>query len=231
VTLPFDQAILVTQPGHPFQVATSIPPGCADRGRAPKNHPRTKNINRVCTLSNHSGESGTISAGETNMWNIRRYATIAAVGTGLVVATATSASAQCGWGFGGYPTFGAVGWGGYGGGWGSSNWPAWGYTGFGGGNWPAYGYAGYAGYGSYGGWGGWGGWPANGYASGFGWPAYGYAGGFGCHSHHRAHGYGGYALASRHYYASRNHRQPYASAHGLRYGLNHPMSHHLLASL
>jgi hypothetical protein len=196
------------------------------------------------------------------MWNIKRYATIAAVGTGLVVAAATSASA-CGWGFGGYPSFGAVGYGGYGGcgGYGFAGYGGcggYGLAGYGGGwggwGWPSYGFAGYGGCGGYGlggyglagygGWGGgWGGWGS--------WPAYGFASGWGCHAHHRVHGYGGYAMAymPRHYrsgyayaaysprhnrlaYAgSRHHRQLYASAHGLRYSSNHPMKHHLLASL
>ena len=131
------------------------------------------------------------------MWNIRQYAAIAAVGTGLAVAAASPASAQCG------------GWGGYGG-WGGG-----------------YGAAGWGGGGYGGGWGG----------------------GWGCR-HRHAHGYGGYALAyaprhsgyayaaytSRHnrltYARSRHHQQLYASAHSVRYSLNHHQAkRHLIASL
>ena len=54
------------------------------------------------------------------MWNIRKYAAIAAVGTGLAVAAASPASAQCGgWGWGG-------GYGGWGGGYGAAGWGGYG---------------------------------------------------------------------------------------------------------
>jgi hypothetical protein len=60
------------------------------------------------------------------MWNIRKYAAIAAVGTGLAVAAAGPASAQCGgWGWGG-------GYGGWGGGYGAAGWGGYGAAGWGG---------------------------------------------------------------------------------------------------
>src|SRR5260370_42645646 len=73
-----------------------------------KNNQPTKNIKRVCTLTNHSTGSGTISAGEISMWNSKKYSAIAVLGVGLAFAAASPASACGGWG-GGYgyaPLFG-----------------------------------------------------------------------------------------------------------------------------
>src|SRR5260370_41097870 len=88
----------------------SLPPAT---GRPPtkKNNQPTKNIKRVCTLTNHSTGSGTISAGEISMWNSKKYSAIAVLGVDLAFAAPSPASACWGWG-GGYgdgPGFGLRG--------------------------------------------------------------------------------------------------------------------------
>src|SRR6266853_790603 len=147
----------------------SLPP-TTGRPATKKNSQPTKNIKRVCTLTNHSTGSGTISAGEISMWNSKKYSAIAVLGVGLAFAAASPASAcgGCGGGYGYAPMYGAA------------------YGGCGGGYGGGYGYYGYAPayYGGYGGGG-------YGYGGGYGFG--------GCHSRHRVHGYGGYALASRNY--------------------------------
>jgi hypothetical protein len=162
-----------------------------------------KNINDLCTLANHSTRKRNISAGVKSMWNVRKYAAIAAVGTGLAVAAASSASAQCGgWGWGG--GYGAAGWGGYGG------------------------YGGCGGYGAYGagwggGWGGYGGWGGGGY--GWGCRAHHHPHSYGGYAlaylprHHQS----GYAYAA---YTTRHHPVAYAGSR-VRYSSSHTAKRHL----
>jgi hypothetical protein len=108
------------------------------------------------------------------MWNTKKHLAMAVLGVGLAFA-ATPASAQCGFGYTGYP--GAYGYGGGCGGYGSAGYPgAYGY----GGGCSGYGYA-----------------PAS-----YGYGGYGYGG---CRSAaYHPHRYGGYALAyiPRHYRSS-----------------------------
>src|SRR5262252_3606588 len=177
-----------------------------------------------------------ISAGDKSMWNTKKYSAIAVLGAGLVVAAATPALSQCG--------FGGIGWGGgYGGygGYGGCGGYGLGYGGLYGAYGAGYGYGGCGGYGlaGYGGCGGYGlGYGGIGYGGYGGWGGYGYGG---CHARHHLHGHGGYALAymPRHYrsgyayaaYTPRSHHSHlYASVQSLQYSATRPAKRHLLAS-
>jgi hypothetical protein len=195
-----------------------------------------------------------ISAGDKSMWNTKKYSAIAVLGAGLVVAAATPALSQCGFGgigwgggYGGYGGYGGgcggYGLGGYGGcgGYGYGGGYGAGYGGYGGyGGCGGYGFAGYGGgcggyglavvpvYGSggYGGCGGYGGYGGIGYGGYGGWGGgYGFGG---CHDRHDLHGHGSYDLA----YMPRHYRSGYAyAAHTPRsHHAYHPVRHHLLAS-
>jgi hypothetical protein len=161
-----------------------------------------------------------ISAGDQQMWNSRKFTTMAILGAGLAVAAATPASACGSYGYAG--GYGSVGYGGcgsygyapvygyaggcgsygYGGGYGSVGYGGCGSYGYA----PVYGYAGGCGsYGSVGWGGGCGSYGAVGFGGGYG--AYGW----GCRSHHR-HGHGGYTLSYSNY-----RQQLLASAYGKRH--------------